>query len=1230
MYIKRVIIKGFKTYRNETIIDNFSPHQNVIIGSNGSGKSNFFAAIRFVLSDDYSNLKREERQGLIHQGSGGSVMSASVEIVFHDPDHSMILPSGVLSRGDDEVTIRRTVGLKKDDYQLNDRNVTKGDIVRMLETAGFSMNNPYNIVPQGKIVALTNAKDKERLQLLEDVVGAKSFEVKLKASLKKMEETEQKKIQINKEMGELNSKLSEMEQERKELEKYNELERNRKIYQFTLYDRELNEVINQMERLDGDYNNTVYSSEQYIQELDKREDMIDQVSKKLSSIEASLKIKNATDLQQAKLRESEISQKLTNVNVKIKDVQQQIESNGEQRNLDSATLKEIKSIIEQRKQKLSKILPRYQELTKEEAMYKLQLASLQQKQRDLILKKGEYARFKSKDERDTWIHSEIEELKSSIQNLNELESQLQMDRTSLRKQYSAIDEEIEELIDSINGPDTKGQLEDFDSELIHLKQKLSESLDTRKELWRKEQKLQTVLETLLSDVNQNQRNVNETMSRSLANGIINVKEITEKLKISPESVFGTLGELIKVNDKYKTCAEVIGGNSLFHIVVDTEETATLIMNELYRMKGGRVTFIPLNRLSLDSDVKFPSNTTTQIQFTPLIKKIKYEPRFEKAVKHVFGKTIVVKDLGQGLKLAKKHKLNAITLDGDRADKRGVLTGGYLDQHKRTRLESLKNLNESRSQHKKILEELDFVRNELNDIDTKIDQVNGNIRKVSNDRESVLTNIEIYRTSLNTKKNEKLILEESLNAIILKLEKLNTNRTFAQEKLNTFENDLLQEFDSELSKEEKERLESLTKEISAAHNKLNITSDALEGITTTIDSLNAELESKLIPQENDLESKMSEVGDAFIFGLQDELKELQLEKESVEKEHENAVLELGTVQREIESLIAEETNNKKLLEKANNQQRLLLKKLDNFQKSVEKTMIKKTTLVTRREELQQRIREIGLLPEDALVNDFSDITSDQLLQRLNDMNTEISGLKNVNKRAFENFKKFNERRKDLAERASELDESKDSIQDLIVKLKQQKVNAVDSTFQKVSENFEAVFERLVPRGTAKLIIHRKNDNANDHDESIDVDMDAESNESQNGKDSEIMYTGVSISVSFNSKQNEQLHVEQLSGGQKTVCAIALILAIQMVDPASFYLFDEIDAALDKQYRTAVATLLKELSKNAQFICTTFRTDMLQVADKFFRVKYENKISTVIEVNREEAIGFIRGSNKFAEV
>jgi len=279
------------------------------------------------------------------------------------------------------------------------------------------------------------------------------------------------------------------------------------------------------------------------------------------------------------------------------------------------------------------------------------------------------------------------------------------------------------------------------------------------------------------------------------------------------------------------------------------------------------------------------------------------------------------------------------------------------------------------------------------------------------------------------------------------------------------------------------------------------------------------------------------------------------------------------------------------------------------------MVKRSTLISRREELQQKIREVGLLSEDIL-NKFSDLSSEDLLGKLTNTTIDISKLTNVNKRALENYRKFNDKEIELENRAHELMISKNSIQDLIEKLKSQKTTAVDETFKKVSENFVHVFEKLVPMGTARLIIQRN--------EGLDDDSMQNSPGTQSGS----AYSGVSISVSFNSKQNEQLHVEQLSGGQKTLCAIALILAIQMVDPAPFYLFDEIDAALDKQYRAAVASIIKELSINAQFICTTFRTDMLQVADKFFRVKYENKISNVVETSRDDAIKFIRGSNKNA--
>ncbi|KAF2213944.1 hypothetical protein CERZMDRAFT_90390 [Cercospora zeae-maydis SCOH1-5] len=120
-----------------------------------------------------------------------------------------------------------------------------------------------------------------------------------------------------------------------------------------------------------------------------------------------------------------------------------------------------------------------------------------------------------------------------------------------------------------------------------------------------------------------------------------------------------------------------------------------------------------------------------------------------------------------------------------------------------------------------------------------------------------------------------------------------------------------------------------------------------------------------------------------------------------------------------------------------------------------------------------------------------------------------------------------------------------------------------------------------------------------------------------------YIGIGISVSFNSKHNEQQRIQQLSGGQKSLCALALVFAIQASDPAPFYLFDEIDANLDAQYRTAVAQLLQESSQTGQFICTTFRPEMLHVAEKCYGVSYLNKASSIDVVSKEQALDFVEG-------
>ncbi|SCW04431.1 LAFE_0H13366g1_1 [Lachancea fermentati] len=1225
MYLKSVTIQGFKTYKNTTIVENFSPRFNVVVGSNGSGKSNFFAAIRFVLSDDYNNLKREERQGLIHQGTG-SIMSAYVEIVFHDPEGRMLLSSGIPSNDSKIVKIRRTIGLKKDEYSLNGKTCHKSDVARTLESVGFSSSNPYNIVPQGRIVAVTNAKDRERLALLEEVVGAKTFEIKLRESLKKMEATNKDRMKINKELEELEERLNELDEERRDLEKYRELERDRKSFQFILYDRELDEVTNEIEKLDGEYNSTLHSSGEYIEELEKRETLIMNVTKNIKSIEAELNIKELTDLEQEKARYTEAAKKRAELNVHHEEVQRQLHRVAEQSHTDKENFTILKEEIDKKQKQLQRIIPRFEELTEEKSKYKLDLSGFQRRQREILSKRGIYANFKNQEERDNWLNNEISSVTKEMEDLKSSHLKYTDEITQLEDQISNLEKETEELYDSIEGPGVRAELEDLQNEIDTLKQSYFERIDERKELWRSEQKLQTISETFLDDVKRSERQLGELMDRNLANGLKAVKEIAERLKLPKDSVCGTLGELIKVNEKYKACAEVVGGNSLFNIVVDNDETASILMEELYKSKAGRVTFIPLNRIHDDKRIQYPPNA--QSECTPLLWKIKYDKKFEVAVKHVFGKTIVVRDLGSGSLLARKYNLDAVTLDGDRADKRGVITGGYHDHLKRSRLDCLNDINVARSQYSTTSEELSILRKQLEQVDFDVDEINNKIKQSTMKKEAILTSSETLRIKLNKRKTESAIKNETLMSLNSKSQKLVSSLKDNEEKLNRLKNDLTKPFDNELSVDEKEELNFLTKSINKHQEMLSATTESLSGLVTRIDSLKAELELKLQPQMHELETRISEKLSIENQELKEDHNRTSIELEKEDSRCKEIKTSLNAIMSQIDALKVEKANNEKILDKANDQQRLLLKKLENYRKDAEKSIVKKMTLSARRDELQQKVSEIGLLAEDSLVK-YKDLPSENIVQRLNSVSEGISKMKNINKRAIDNFKRFNEKKEDLVQRANELTASKESIENLIESLKKQKVQGVETTFRQVAENFNTVFGKLVPNGLGKLIIHRQDESsAKNAKKKKSKKVAAATYVADDSIDS--IYSGVSIAVSFNSKDNEQLYVEQLSGGQKTVCAIALILAIQMVDPAPFYLFDEIDAALDKQYRTAVANVIRELSAEAQFICTTFRTDMLRAADQFYRVKYENKISTISEVSQQDAINFIKGNSKMGEV
>ena len=166
-----------------------------------------------------------------------------VEIVFDNSDNRF-------PTGRDEVVLRRTIGVKKDDYSLDKKSANKADVMNLLESAGFSKSNPYYIVPQGRITALTNAKDHERLALLKEVAGTKVYEQRRAESLRIMSETDAKRNKIAELLEYIENRLTELEEEKEELKEFQEKDKERRCLEYAMYQGELGDVTHALETIE--------------------------------------------------------------------------------------------------------------------------------------------------------------------------------------------------------------------------------------------------------------------------------------------------------------------------------------------------------------------------------------------------------------------------------------------------------------------------------------------------------------------------------------------------------------------------------------------------------------------------------------------------------------------------------------------------------------------------------------------------------------------------------------------------------------------------------------------------------------------------------------------------------------------------------------------------------------------------------------------------------------------
>lgn len=932
------------SYKEQTVIEPFSPGTNVIVGRNGSGKSNFFAAIRFVLSDAYTNMSREERQALLHEGSGSAVMSAYVEIIFDNSDKRFSEPG-------DEVVIRRTIGLKKDEYSVDKKVQTRADVLKILETAGFAKENPFYIVPQGRVAAITNMKESERLNLLKEIAGTNTYDDRRIQSLKIMAETNSKREKIDETLAYIKERLSELEEEKDELRDFQDKDRERRCLEYAHWHRLQATNAETLEQLEEARQGGAGASTKDRVQLQKTEKEMAAFDQKSHELKQTLDLL-AMERRQLDEDRKDAARARAKAELKAKNLDETRHAREQDQNKQEAELREVRGKIQAAESDISKIKPEYEKWKSQEDEIRKQRDLAAAGRSRLLTKQTRSTQFKTKAERDFFLKQEINDATTSlgVQKANA------MDAT---EQVKSVEASIAQLEKSIH--DIRHQIEGYGGNRATLAEKLTKAQEAReqlheerKRLRREEDKLNSLLANTRAERDHAESILAQSMDSATAKGLASIRRLKREKDIP--GAYGTLAELMRVPiEAYKLPVEQVAGNSLFHYVVDNDKTATMLSDHLYKTYGGRLTFMPLEQLR-PRQVKMPRASDAQ----PLISKIEFEPEYEKAFQQVFGRTIVCPNLSIASQYARTHGLDAITPEGDTTNKRGAMTGGYVDA-RRSRLDAVQKVRAVRDLYEQQLADIDKIRKEIDITDQKVTSASGEEHKLEQQMRQFDLGFEPLKTELRNK-NAQLERERThLESALGRQAQVEKNLRDLDDSISTYQAELSQEFKKALSAHEERQLEEFDRGFRRLQGELKEISKKRLELEGRKRLLETELNSHLRPQLDQLRSQAFENSTA---GGSESYKDAQREL----KKAQRAMAEMEQQLQENEEKIEKASGELAKVEaqRAQKEQELqeLQKQISQHQKRMEKNIQTRARLVSQAAEYAKNIRDLGILPEEA--------------------------------------------------------------------------------------------------------------------------------------------------------------------------------------------------------------------------------------------------------------------------
>ncbi|OIT36598.1 PREDICTED: structural maintenance of chromosomes protein 2-1-like [Nicotiana attenuata] len=1166
MYIKEICLEGFKSYATRTVVSGFDPFFNAITGLNGSGKSNILDSICFVLGiTNLQQVRASNLQELVYKQGQAGITKATVSVVFDNSDRSRS-PLGYEDCTEITVTRQIVVG-GRNKYLINGHLAQPSRVQNLFHSVQLNVNNPHFLIMQGRITKVLNMKPPEILSMLEEAAGTRMYETKKEAALKTLEKKQSKVDEIDKLLDQ--EILPALEKLRKERMQYMqwangnaELDRLKRFciaYEYVQAETIMADAVQGLEGMKSkitEIDNNVGKMNEEIQEMEKRASELQAEKDANMGGEIKLLTEKVDALSCDLVKETSVLKNQEDILKTEKKNCVKVEKN----------LEELKQSAEEKVAAVRKAEEGASDLKKRVEELSMSLEEHEKEYQGVLAGKSSGNEEKCLEEQLADAKVEVgnaeTELKQLQTKINHCEKELKGKKTQLlskREEAAAVEKELN------NG---RKQVEKL--------QKALESLSY------KEEQMDSLQSDRAIEVEAIQKLKDEirVLSSRLANIDFTYSDPVKNFDRS--KVKGVVAKLIKVNDSSAmTALEVAAGGKLFNIVVDTEDTGKQLLQ-----KGGlrkRVTIIPLNKIQTHPVQPRYQNAATRLvgkgNAEVAISLIGYDEELKSAMEYVFGSTFVCKtiDAAREVAFSREVGIPSVTLEGDIFQPSGLLTGGSR-RGGGDLLRQLHALAEAESK-------LSFHQKRLSEIDAKINQLLPLQRKFKDLKAQLeLASYDLSLAQSRAEQNE----HHKLGELVKKLEQeLGEAKSAVEEKRLVYESCLanvsyLEKSIHDHAGNRASRLKDLEKKVKTIKNQMQSALKDLKGHDNERERLVMEMEA--VKQEHaSLESQLVSLNKQ-IDDLASEVDSQKAKVASLKNDHGLAQSELNSARvkiKECDSQISSILKEQQQLQNKISETNLEKKRMENEVKRMEMDQkdcsLKVEKLIEKHPWIASEKQLFGRSGTDY---DFGSCDPRNARETFEKLQADQSGLeKRVNKKVMSMFEKAEDEYNDLMSKKNIIENDKSKIKKVIEELDEKKKETLKVTWEKVNRDFGSIFSTLLPGTMAKL-------------------------EPPEGG---TFLDGLEVRVAFGAVWKQSL--SELSGGQRSLLALSLILALLLFKPAPLYILDEVDAALDLSHTQNIGRMIKSHFPHSQFIVVSLKEGMFNNANVLFRTKFVDGVSTV---------------------